>query len=181
MRYSIFITLLLFSIHISAVTISETKIITISGTISGTCSLDVPSIVSLEDIPASLVAETPNNTSFPSTYNKEFKISSTCTSTGYNIYIVAPDSEYVSGCFDGGSSHKFLRFCLSRDADVNLPFTSYPDKIFYAGAEYDTYAKFSKVMTEADTIIKIAPGRGDDSAIRMGEYEVPLIILIEPI
>ncbi|MBF4154932.1 hypothetical protein ISU93_19885 [Enterobacter hormaechei] len=101
---------------------SSSALITIKATVNASCTLEAPSVVTLPDIPFSVLADKSQGESLPD-YATTFELKSKCIGTKNYTYKFTPASPQTIKCLE--STPKVLRFCLKANGQ-ELDFQNNP-------------------------------------------------------
>lgn len=88
---------------------SDSAFITIKATVNASCTLEAPSVVTLDDIPFSALADKNTGDNLPD-YATTFELKSKCIGTSNYTYKFKPATVLSISCL--GSDTGALRFCL---------------------------------------------------------------------
>lgn len=88
---------------------SSSALITIKATVSASCTLEAPSVVTLDDIPFSALTDKNIGDNLPD-YSTTFELKSKCIGTNKYTYNFTPTGVTTTTCL--GSDTGALRFCL---------------------------------------------------------------------
>lgn len=181
-RVSVYFILIILIVTNRFVYADAQSVTNIKGVVVGSCSLDFPGNVVMQDIPLKLLDETGVGKLLPEKYSEMFELRVNCTSTYYTVYFIATESTFINSCITGANNHQFLIFCLKRDSNIDLSFnTNNSISLEHGSIDYGkAYASFTKSSQETVTLININVGRGS-GGIEAGKYMTPLTIVIQPI